>query len=311
MPYDLRLDMFRGGQFQSYTNSASQGRSGSRGRGNNRGGRVHGNGGHSNGGRGAGNHDGAPEQGGRRKVPCQICKRTNHEAPDCWYRYDDEDEYQHKTTGVTATGYGVDTNWYADSGASDHITSELEKMNVRDKYGGQDQVHTASRAGMTIGNIGHSVLHTPNKNLHLRNILHVPSANKSLLSVHRLASDNNAFFEFHPTFFLIKDRATKQILHQGRCERGLYPLASHPLGPSSSKQAYGVNKPSSSRWHSCLGHPAYPIVQRVLRDNNLPCISASSHESVCDSCQKAKSHQLIYSDVWGLLPFQLADIHIM
>jgi hypothetical protein len=50
-------------------------------------------------------------------------------------------------------------------------------MTVRDKYGGQDQVHTASRAGMTISNIGHSVLHTPNKNLHLRNILHVPSAN--------------------------------------------------------------------------------------------------------------------------------------
>jgi histone deacetylase 1/2 len=170
---------------------------------------------------------------------------------------------------------------------------------------------------MTISNIGHSVLHTPNKNLHLRNILHVPSANKSLLSVHCLASDNNVFFEFHPTFFLIKDRVTKQILHQGRCERGLYPLASHPSGPSSAKQVYGVNKPSSSRWHSRLGHPAYPIVQRVLRDNNLPCVSASSLESVCDSCQKAKSHQLpygrsnsvsssplehIYSDVWGLAP---------
>jgi len=26
-----------------------------------------------------------------------------------------------------------DTNWYADSGATDHITSELDKLTVRDK----------------------------------------------------------------------------------------------------------------------------------------------------------------------------------
>jgi hypothetical protein len=62
----------------------------------------------------------------------------------------------------------------------------------------------------------------------------------------------------------------------------------------------------------------YPIVQCVLRDNNLPYASTSSHESVCDSCQKPKSHQLpysrsnsvsssplelIYSDVWVLPRF--------
>jgi hypothetical protein len=275
--------MFRGGQYQSSANSASRGRgAGSRSRGGSRGGRGRGTGGRKNGGRGV---DSAPKQGGQRKPSCQICKKTGHEAPECWYRYDDDDDEQHKTAGAAATGYGIDTNWYADSGASDHITSELEKMTVRDKYGGQDQVHTASGAGMDISNIGHSVLHTPNKDLHLRNILHVPSASKSLLSVHRLASDNNAFFEFHPNFFLIKDRVTKQILHQGRCERGLYPLTSCSSGPS--KQAYGVNKPSSSWWHSRLGHPAYPIVQRVLRNNNLPCARTSSSESVCDSCQKS------------------------
>ena len=190
-------------------------------------------------------------------------------------------------------------------------------MTVRDKYGGQDQVHTASGAGMKISNIGHSVLHTPKKNLHLKNILHVPRANKSLLSVHRLTSDNDVFLEFHPNFFSIKDRATRQILHQGRCERGLYPLAPHHSDLSSIKQAHGVNKVSSSQWHSRLGHPAFPIVDRVLRDNNLPCVSSSNNESVCDSCQRAKSHQLPYgkshstsssplelisSDVWGPAP---------
>jgi hypothetical protein len=97
------------------------------------------------------NHDNA-KQGGTRKVPCQICTKTGHEARDCWYHYDDDDKYQHKTVGAAVAGYGIDTNWYADSGASDHITSELEKMAVRDKYSGQDQVHTASGPGMKISN---------------------------------------------------------------------------------------------------------------------------------------------------------------
>jgi histone deacetylase 1/2 len=182
--------MFRaseGAQFQSLENSSSRGRGrgcGPRGRGRGNGGRT--------GGRG-GSNDGA-KQGSSRKEPCQICKKTSHDARNCWCHYDDDDEYQNKSAGSAAAGYGVDTNWYVDSGATDHITSELEKMTVHDKYGGQDQVHTASGVGMKISNIGHSVLHTPNKRLHLKNILHVPSANKSLLSVHRFSSGSRVVF---------------------------------------------------------------------------------------------------------------------
>ena len=86
------------------------------------------------------------------------------------------------------------------------MTGELEKLSVRDKYNGRDQVRTASGAGMKISNIGHTTLHTPVKDLHLKNILHVPSASKSLVSVHKLARDNDAFLEFHPNFFLIKEQ---------------------------------------------------------------------------------------------------------
>jgi hypothetical protein len=91
-----------------------------------------------------------------------------------------------------------------DSGAIDHITSELEKISIRDKYHGVDQVHTASGSGMAINHIGHSLLHSPICNIRLKNILHVPCANKNLLSVNRIAKDNNAFLEFHPNHFIIK-----------------------------------------------------------------------------------------------------------
>ena len=243
------------------------------------------------------------------------------QADVCWHRFEDYQPYT-KTAGAAQVNYGVDTNWYVDNGATDHITAELEKLSVRDKYKGTDQVHTASGSGMQISNIGHAILHTPIKPLHLQNVLHVPSANKSLVSVHHLTSDNNTFIEFHPHYFLIKDRATKKTLHHGKCEGSLYPLRSQEAGAQHHKQACRVSRPSTWRWHSRLGHVSFPIVERVIKNNLLPCPSDRDVESVCDSCQRAKSRQfpysssnnksgapldLIHSDVWGPAPISVGN----
>jgi hypothetical protein len=205
----------------------------------------------------------------------------------------------------------VDSNWYTDTAATDHITNELDKLVVHDKYNGNDQIRTANGAGMNINHIGHAVVSTPNRNLHLNNVHHVPHSKKNLVSVHRLATDNNAFLEFHPNFFLIKDQATRRTLLEGKCEGGLYPL------PESRREAHIAVKPSIARWYNRLGHPTFPIVHRVIRENKLPCAREDSSELVCDACQQAKSHQLpypksssvsqfpldlIFSDVWGPAP---------
>lgn len=102
-----------------------------------------------------------------------------------------------------------------DTGTIDHITGELEKLTAQDKYTGNEQVHAASGAGMEIGHIGHSILHSPNSSIHLNTVLHVPQASKSLISVNRLACDNNAFLEFYPNHFLIKEQTTKRTLLKG------------------------------------------------------------------------------------------------
>jgi hypothetical protein len=216
-----------------------------------------------------------------------------------------------------------------DTGATDHITSELDRLHTYEKYNGNDQVHAANGAGMNIDHVGNSIVQSYDQNLHLKNILHVPDASKSLISAHRLTKDNYAFVEIHPNFFCIKDQVTRRVLLDGPCEDGLYPL---PTSSSSSsiKQVHGVFKPSHHRWHSHLGHPASSIVSRVISKNKLPCsrvsrvisknklpCSSESTESVCEACQKAKSHQmpyhrstsvshypleLIFSDVWGPAP---------
>ena len=127
---------------------------------------------------------------------------TNHLTKDCNWHYADDTSQKKKVVDVANASYGVDTNWYMDTGATNHITGELEKVTMQEKYRGHDEVYTvANGAGMKISHIGQSVIGTPHKNLVLKDILHVPNASKTLLCVHRIALDNNVFLEFHPFSF--------------------------------------------------------------------------------------------------------------
>ena len=149
-----------------------------------------------------------------------------------------------------------------DTGATDHITSDLERLTVRDKYHGADQVHAANGSSMEITHVGHSLLRSPTSNIHLKNILHVPKASKNLVSINHLTHDNNVFLEFHPDHFSIKEKATRRTLKR-RCEGGLYPLKSSPNKSTPNKEVLGVVKPSTSLWHHRLGLASTPIVQQA------------------------------------------------
>jgi hypothetical protein len=80
---------------------------------------------------------------------------------------------------------------------------------------------------------------------------------------------------------------------------------------------HAVVKSSVSRWHSRLGHPSSEVVCQVLSKSQISFVSESNKSSVCDACQKSKSHQLpyprstsvslnpfelVFSDVWGPSP---------
>jgi histone deacetylase 1/2 len=204
--------------------------------------------------------------------------------------------------------YPIDPAWYADTGATDHLTNDLDKLTVREPYNGNDQVHTANGAGMRIHHVGQGILPTPSHNLRLNDVLHVPSVTRNLLSVKKLTHDNPVFVEIHPNDIFVKDRATREIMLRGRSRGGLYPLE-----PPIIKQAFGSVRASQEQWHCRLGHPASQVVKHVLHHSDLP--SKSSHNNaICDACQQGKSHQLpfslsshvikaplelIFSDVWG------------
>jgi histone deacetylase 1/2 len=263
-------------------------------------------GGRNGGGRGnrGGFTRGGGNSGGNRStfqqgVFIQLCGKEGHPALRCFKRFDQNYNGPPQKSASTATtnSYGVDTNWYMDTGATDHITGELDKLTVRDKYTGNDNVHAANGAGMEIDHVGHSILRSQSSQIHLNNILHVPKAHKSLVSVNRLTHDNNAYLEFHPTHFFIKDQGTKRTLLRGRSEGGLYPLPSFSSShkkSSSNKQAFGAVKPTEALWHARLGHASLLVVQQILRHHELSFVSESNKHVVCDACQLGKIHQLPY-----------------
>jgi histone deacetylase 1/2 len=270
---------------QHSVNAASRGRGGNQ---QGRGGSGHGRGG---GNRGRGGRP--PSNGGGRgnRPTCQLCGKVGHMVADCWYRYD-EDFVPEKSAAAAIHGYNTDTNWYADTAATDHNIGELDKLSMRERYNGGEQIYTASGSGMHISHIGHTQIPTSIRALNLNNVLYVPQAKKNLVSIHCLTSDNRAFVELHDKFFLVKDKTTRRPLLQGKCRNGLYPFP--PGSVDTRKQAYGAIKPSTSKWHSRLGHPSSFVLQQVIKKHNILCSSESNKETVCDACQQAKSHQLPY-----------------
>lgn len=173
--FEQRMDLLVGnGSQNSSMNMASHGHGGSNGRGRGCGGdgRGHGRIGGHQGARGGGNNGHRPT--------CQLCGKEGHTVIHCYKRFDASfiGIPDPKSASTTTTSYGTDSNWYMDTWATDHITGELDKLTIMDKYSGGDQVHTTNEACMVINQIGHSVLHTPSKDLVLKNILHFPPSNK-------------------------------------------------------------------------------------------------------------------------------------
>uniref|UniRef100_A0A2N9F0Q4 Reverse transcriptase Ty1/copia-type domain-containing protein n=1 Tax=Fagus sylvatica TaxID=28930 RepID=A0A2N9F0Q4_FAGSY len=84
---------------------------------------------------------------------CQVCSKPGHTALTCYHRFDNSYtvETPPNMQALLATpNYASDPNWYSDSGATHHITSDLANLNVRaDEYHGPDQIR-ALDSGKTL-----------------------------------------------------------------------------------------------------------------------------------------------------------------
>jgi hypothetical protein len=259
---------------------------------------------------------GTPSQVAPMKAPCQICGKPGHQALDCFHRMNFA--YQGKTppsqlsamvarTHHEAAAQHDEDPWYADSGANNHITSALDNLNLQEPFKGDEEVAVGNGTGLSISHIGSSILYNSKTSFKhpfkLKTILHCPSAAANLLSIHKFCVDNKCWFILTDSCFVVKDNLTGQILLQGPSRDGLYPISfTRPVTPTTPTTqvrkfaAFLGVKASSKIWHSRLGHQAPPILNKLKQLACIPVTGSTSHVSLCESCQVAKSKCLPFYD---------------
>ncbi|KAM0879310.1 hypothetical protein ACQ4PT_034299 [Festuca glaucescens] len=102
-----------------------------------------------NGGYRGGERGGGRGRGRGNGPKCQVCGIFGHGALTCRNRFNhayQQEEY-HGGNSATTGHYNIDPNWYMDTGATDHLTSDLDRLSVHECYHGKDQVQVANGAG--------------------------------------------------------------------------------------------------------------------------------------------------------------------
>ncbi|RVW81354.1 Retrovirus-related Pol polyprotein from transposon RE2 [Vitis vinifera] len=240
---------------------------------------------------------------------CQYCDQQGHIAKYCPKLKPSE-----AIVNCTTTTSNPDKRWLIDFEASHNITSQVSNLQFHSKYDGTDEVIIGDGSGLPITHSGSLTLSFPNRKFQVEDTLCVPTINKNLISVHHFTKQNNVILEFHPTYFLVKNRRTGEILLQGPCENGVYPL---PSLPTATPIVFVHERTSVAGWHRRLGHPSFKVVTRLISSFFLPTTSCLSGSNNCHSCSTNKAHQLpfhkhgltsttpfdlLYTDVWGPSP---------
>jgi hypothetical protein len=68
-----------------------------------------------------------------------------------------DESYQEEGPSVAVASshsYQVDPNWYSETGATDYITSDLDRLTMREQYHGGDTVQVGNGAGLRILHTG-------------------------------------------------------------------------------------------------------------------------------------------------------------
>ncbi|MFS7923079.1 putative RNA-directed DNA polymerase [Helianthus anomalus] len=206
-------------------------------------------------------------------------------------------------------------SWHPDTGANHHATPDMTNLDNSEAYYGNDSLLVGDGKPLPIFHIGSTKFFSSNKTLNLSNILHVPALKKNLLSVQKFCTDNAVFFEFHSSFFVVKDESTRTTLLMGPSEQGLYSLRL-PQFKSLPKVSFTAVRASSNVWHQRLGHPHARVFHTIASSCSLP-ISNKLSSDLCTACQLGKSSKLslndstfrssnfldlVYCDVWGPAP---------
>jgi hypothetical protein len=211
-----------------------------------------------------------------------------------------------------------DPTWYPDSGATSHMTNDLEGVDIPAVYSGNERVMVVNGQSLFISHTGSVSTLVPNNPLLLSNVLVVPGITKKLISISQLTKDNNCWVIIFYSGFIIQDWVTRVVLGVGRCENGLYVLQQHHHALASIVSSNKL-RVSAHLWHARLGHPSFLTIDSLTKSGFISCSDKliGLDSSLCVGCNLGKSHRLpfsinnircdlpfdrLYCDLWGPSP---------
>ncbi|GJT68338.1 putative reverse transcriptase domain-containing protein [Tanacetum coccineum] len=206
-----------------------------------------------------------------------------------------------------------DLTWNMDTGATSHLNSNAQNLSTLFNSRLYPSIHVGDGNSIPVTNIGHSIIPSLHRPLHLHNVLVTPNIIKNLIFVRQFTKDNNCTIEFDAFDFSVKDFLTRHILLRCDSSGDLYPVTK----PSTIPAAFVST--SSSTWHQRLGHPGDDVL-RSLSSRHLISCNKERSPHVCHACQLGKHVKLpfhfsissvnqcfdiIHSDLWTS-PIELA-----
>lgn len=253
---------------------------------------------------------------------CFICHKKGHLAKDCWHRKEEgnvatsskvnEDEWDFQAfvatevlinateelalMSVSEKGIDYDKDWIVDSGCSNHMTGDEEKLLSVSEYKGGRVVVTANNSKLPISHIGKTLI-TPrfgNQQVELPNVYHVPGMRKNLMSVSQLTASGN-YVVFGPRDVKVYRslQPTSDPIMQGQKLESVYVMSAEAAYVDRTRR-----NETADLWHARLGHVSYHRLKVMMKRSMLKGLPQLDirEDIICAGCQYGKAHQLPYED---------------
>jgi hypothetical protein len=188
-----------------------------------------------------------------------------------------------------------DQNWYLDSGASSHITSQHAILELIDNnYIGQS-VSTADGVFHKISGIGSTSVNSGSGSINLKQVLYVPSLTRNLISIGSLTDDGRMVLFTRKQCLILQDDPTQNILAVGDRD---FRNRLYKFGPQLQANQLITNRSSMDAsseihlWHRRYGHLHYARLYHLSQKDKVRGLPSfkMAHE-ICSDCSVGQQHR--------------------
>lgn len=217
--------------------------------------------------------------------------------------------------------YAYSDEWIIDTGATNHMISDLKLLKNRMEVGQND----SKRVHLPNGGVSH-VTHIGSCNMmnteRIDNVLYIHDFRYNLLSVSKITRALSCYVGLYPAFCNFWNLCSGKMKGIGRERGGLYllPQSSTKRKRIALLRLVGRNKSQDIElWHRRLGHAsigeirhsftlAYDECKRRLVNYNVFLLAKHTRLPFNDSTNKVEEiFQLLHIDVWGPYTMQTLD----